>query len=72
VLVRPSRPAEFHYGDRVRATGELATPPEFPTFDYADFLARQGVYSLIDRPQVNVLARDLGAKPHGNSTDGRK
>jgi hypothetical protein len=32
-------------------TGELNTPPEFATFNYADFLARQGVYSLIDRPQ---------------------
>jgi hypothetical protein len=55
VLVRPSRPAEFHYGDRVRITGELTTPPEFATFNYADYLARQGVYSMIDRPQVKVL-----------------
>jgi competence protein ComEC len=60
VLVRPSRPAEFHYGDRVRVTGQLATPPEFATFNYADFLARQGVYSMIDRPRVSVLERDRG------------
>ena len=43
VLVRPSRPAEFHYGDRVRVTGQLSAPPEFATFNYADCLARQGV-----------------------------
>ena len=60
VLVRPSRPAEFRYGDRVRVTGELSTPPEFATFNYADFLARQGVYSLIDRPRVSVLEHDQG------------
>jgi competence protein ComEC len=42
-------------------TGQLAAPPEFATFNYADFLARQGVYSLIDRPQVNVLERDRGS-----------
>ena len=60
VLVRPSRPAEFRYGDRVRVTGELSAPPEFATFNYADFLARQGVYSLIDRPQVKVLDHDHG------------
>jgi competence protein ComEC len=60
VLVRPSRPAEFRYGDRVRVTGELNTPPEFATFSYADFLARQGVYSLIDRPRVSVLEHDRG------------
>ncbi len=61
VLVRPSRPAEFQYGDRVRVTGQLTAPPEFATFNYADYLARQGVYSLIDRPQVKVLARDQGS-----------
>jgi competence protein ComEC len=60
VLVRPSRPAEFRYGDRVHVTGQLTTPPEFATFSYADFLARQGVYSLIDRPRVNVLEHDQG------------
>ena len=60
VLVRPSRPAEFRYGDRVRVTGELSAPPEFATFNYADFLARQGVYSLIDRPRMSVLEHDQG------------
>jgi competence protein ComEC len=60
VLVRPSRPAEFHYGERVRVTGELTTPPEFATFNYADYLARQGVYSLIDRPRVDILEHDRG------------
>jgi competence protein ComEC len=60
VLVRPARPAEFRYGDRVRVTGPLIAPPEFATFSYADYLARQGVYSLIDRPQVKVLEHDQG------------
>jgi len=44
----------------VRVTGELTTPPEFATFNYTDFLARQGVYSLIDRPRVSVLEHDRG------------
>ncbi len=60
-LVRPARPAEFRYGDRVRVTGQLAAPPEFATFNYADYLARQGVYSMIDRPRVSVLAHDQGS-----------
>ncbi len=58
LLVRPSRPAEFRYGDRIRVAGQLTAPPEFAAFNYADYLARQGVYSLIDRPQVKVLAHD--------------
>jgi competence protein ComEC len=60
VLVRPSRPAEFRYGDRVRVTGQLSAPPEFATFNYADYLARQGVYSMIDRPRLTVLEHDRG------------
>jgi competence protein ComEC len=60
VLVRLARPAEFHYGDRVRVTGQLSAPPEFAAFNYADYLARQGVYSLIDRPRVSLLEHDRG------------
>ena len=37
----------------------LLAPPNFATA-IADYLARQGVYSLIDRPQVKMLAQDQG------------
>ena len=60
-LTRPSRPADFKYRDRIRVTGDLTTPPEFATFSYKDYLARQGVYSLIDRPRVGTLAHDQGS-----------
>ncbi|HZY44013.1 MAG TPA: ComEC/Rec2 family competence protein [Anaerolineae bacterium] len=58
VLVRPSRPAEYKYGDRIRVTGDLIAPPEFATFSYKDFLARQNIYSMIDRPRVGLIAHD--------------
>lgn len=61
LLTRPSRPADFKYGDRVRVSGELIAPPEFATFSYKDFLARQGIHSMIDRPRVTTLARDQGS-----------
>src|SRR3989304_4683647 len=60
-LTRPSRPADFKYGDRIRVTGALTAPPEFATFSYKDYLARQGIYSTIDRPRVSTLARDQGS-----------
>jgi competence protein ComEC len=59
-LVRPARPATLRYGDRVRVSGQLTAPPEFATFNYADYLARQGVYSMIGHPQVNVLEHVRG------------
>ena len=37
------------YGDRVRVTGRLRTPDEGDAFSYADYLARQDVFSLLDR-----------------------
>jgi competence protein ComEC len=45
----------------VRVTGELVAPPEFATFSYRDYLAQQGIYSMIDRPRVVVLGRDQGS-----------
>jgi competence protein ComEC len=61
VLVKPSRPAEFKYGDRIEVTGDLVTPPEFATFSYADYLAKQNIYSMIERPRVNIIAHDQGS-----------
>ena len=61
VLDKPSRPAEFKYGDRIEVTGNLVTPPEFATFSYADFLARQNIYSMIERPRIIFIAHDQGS-----------
>jgi len=47
-LVRVSRYPSFAYGDRLRVTGPLATPPEGEDFSYRDYLARQGIHSLIE------------------------
>ena len=43
-----------------RAHAEDKQPRE-KFFDDADYLVQQGVYSLIDRPQVKVLAREQGS-----------
>lgn len=51
-LVRASRFRNYAYGDRVRATGRLETPPVFEGFSYREYLARQGVYSLMSRAEV--------------------
>jgi hypothetical protein len=41
---------------------QRSAPPEFVTFNSADCLARQGVYSLIDcaQAQWNTIAATLG------------
>ena len=61
VLVRAPRFPEHHYGDRLRVSGLLQTPPEFEGFSYADYLARQGVYSFINRPQIEQIESGKGS-----------
>jgi competence protein ComEC len=56
-LVLATMPAypRVHDGDRVRLAGELVTPPVWEDFSYKDYLAREGVHSLMYRPSVEVL-----------------
>jgi len=55
VLLRAPRYPEYHYGDRLRVSGLLETPPEFEDFSYRAYLQRQGIYGLIWRPQIEHL-----------------
>jgi len=56
VLLRASRYREWAYGDRLRVYGALETPPVFETFSYRDYLARQGIHSLMTYASVTRLA----------------
>lgn len=61
VLVHADRFGHYAYGDRVRVSGILGTPPHYDDFDYRAYLARRGVYSLIRRARVQVLERGGGS-----------
>ena len=63
VLVQAPPFIDYRYGDWIRAEGKLQTPTDTSDFSYRDYLARQGVYSLMSRPRVSVLARDQGFAP---------
>jgi competence protein ComEC len=60
VLVRAPRYPVLLYGDRIEARGQLETPPAFETFSYADYLARQGIYSTMGWARVKALDRGQG------------
>jgi competence protein ComEC len=69
-LVRlPSYP-EYRYGDMLRLTGELETPPsQGQNFDsdeyYRDYLARQGIYASMYYPKAEFI--EVG---HGSAVMG--
>jgi competence protein ComEC len=62
VLVQAPSTTDAGYGDRIAATGLLITPAESDTFSYADYLARGGVFSIMQDTAVEVLSTG-----HGNA-----
>lgn len=52
----------YLYGQPVRVTGRLVTPPEFEDFSYREYLARKGIHSLFYSARIDVLDGD----PQGN------
>jgi len=60
VLVRAPRFPPYSYGDELRVSGWLETPPVFEGFSYRVYLARKGIYSFIDRPQIELVASGIG------------
>ena len=62
-LIQVPRYPSYLYGDALRVTGELETPEPFDNFDYKTYLERQGIYSVIYYPEVEILGRGGGIKP---------
>lgn len=62
-LVRVPRYQDYHYGDVLKVTGKLETPPQFADFDYKSYLARQGIYSIINYPHIDIVDTGQGFKP---------
>jgi len=62
LLFVPPYPS-YDYGDVLRVTGELTTPPQLDDFDYAAYLARQGIQATMLYPGMEVLDTGKGSRP---------
>ncbi|MDD5082903.1 MAG: ComEC/Rec2 family competence protein [Dehalococcoidales bacterium] len=62
VLVFAPRYPACSYGDILTVSGELETPPRFDDFDYRDYLTRQGIYSTMRYPDIEIVAHGQGSK----------
>lgn len=60
IYADPLQADSYRYGDKIRAWGLLQTPPDFDTFSYRDYLAREGIYSTMLRARLTVTERDAG------------
>jgi competence protein ComEC len=62
-LIQVPRYPTYHYGDVLKITGKLETPEPFDNFDYKSYLERQGIYSVIYYPKVELRGQGEGLKP---------
>jgi competence protein ComEC len=60
VLVRAPAFHTVRYGDQLRVSGLLETPPDFEDFSYREYLARKNIHSVMDYAQIERLATDQG------------
>lgn len=60
LLVRASRFQTWEYGDRIEVSGPLQTPPAYEGFSYRDYLAHQGIHSLMPEADAHRLRARQG------------
>lgn len=60
VLVNALRFPEIPYGAQLEMTGKLDTPFESAEFSYRDLLAREGIYSSLFLPRIDIIAENQG------------
>ena len=59
-IVRSREAPYFRYGDRLLIEGRVAEPPELDGFDYAAYLARQGIAEVLDAHSVTLVGEGEG------------
>ena len=51
----------YRYGDRLWIRGKLVEPPKLEEFDYREYLAQQGIYSLCYPKDVGLIGEGEGS-----------
>ncbi len=72
ILVSASRYPEYQYGDKLKISGRLKTPQQFEEgeedkfssaardFNYRDYLAKDGIYSVMNFPEIELIEKGKG------------
>jgi competence protein ComEC len=61
VLLWLPKDSEVEYGDQLQAQGKLIVPFEDTEFSYKEYLARQGIFSLMSHPGIILIKKDSGS-----------
>ena len=57
VLVTTAKYPEYHYGDNLKIAGNLEIPEVFEDFNYKDYLLKDGIYSVMYYPKIELLGQ---------------
>ncbi len=60
ILLQANPYPSIPYGAFVRVSGNLETPQNFDDFDYRQFLARKNIFSIMEKPKVEILRINQG------------
>lgn len=60
-LAQQRQPPYFRYSDRLQIAGRVQTPPMLSDFDYAAYLARQGVGGVMYAQRVDIVDEGGGS-----------
>ena len=60
VLVTTGLFPQLRYGDRLKLKGTIKEPPQFEGFNYKEHLKKEGIYFLMNYPEVEVLEKNRG------------
>lgn len=57
ILITTGLYPEFEYGDLISVEGKLQSPKNFDDFDYVDYLAKDGIFSLSYYSKIEKISR---------------
>ena len=55
VLITIRHYPEYQYGDRLKIIGHIKTPHIFEDFNYKEYLQKDGIYSVMYYPKINLI-----------------
>ncbi len=58
ILVNTEKYPAYQYGDKLKITGLLNNPGQFNGFNYKDYLAKEGIYSVVYYPEIELIERN--------------
>jgi len=57
ILITAKRYPEYNYLDTVKITGKLEAPKNTDTFNYQNYLMKDGVYSVMGFPKIELISK---------------